>query len=88
MKASANHPDYRPTKISCSCGVVYDTFSTKGDFQVEVCSACHPFYTGKQKILDAAGRVERFNRKYGRKDAAATAAESETKEAATPADDA
>jgi large subunit ribosomal protein L31 len=71
MKASANHPSYIPTKISCSCGVVYDTFSTKGDFQVEVCSACHPFYTGKQKILDAAGRVERFNRKYGRKTAGA-----------------
>ena len=84
MKASANHPEYVPTKIACSCGVVYDTYSTKGDFQVEVCSACHPFYTGKQKILDAAGRVERFNRKYGKK-----TAETETKEdAAAPAADA
>ena len=67
MKASANHPEYTPTSISCSCGVVYQTRSTRDDFQIEVCSACHPFYTGKQKILDAAGRVERFNRKYGRK---------------------
>ena len=81
MKASANHPEYIPTKISCSCGVVYDNYSTKGDFQVEVCSACHPFYTGKQKILDAAGRVERFNRKYGKKTAEAKA---ETTEAAAP----
>lgn len=66
MKASANHPEYTSTKITCSCGVIYDTFSTKDDFQIEVCSACHPFYTGKQKIVDAAGRVERFNRKYKR----------------------
>ena len=86
MKASANHPNYIATKISCSCGVVYDTFSTKGDFQVEVCSACHPFYTGKQKILDAAGRVERFNKKYGRK--SATEGEATTTEAAAPAADA
>ena len=91
MKASANHPNYIPTKISCSCGVVYDTFSTKGDFQVEVCSACHPFYTGKQKILDAAGRVERFNKKYGRKtegtdEKAAPAAEAAPAVEAAPAD--
>ncbi len=86
MKASANHPNYIPTKISCSCGVVYDTFSTKGDFQVEVCSACHPFYTGKQKILDAAGRVERFNRKYGRKSAIETESTEKPADAATAAD--
>ena len=66
MKASANHPEYQSSKISCSCGEVYDTFSTRGDFQVEVCAACHPYYTGKQKIVDAAGRVDRFNRKYNR----------------------
>lgn len=66
MKASANHPQYQPTKITCSCGALYDTYSTRGDFQVEVCSACHPFYTGKQKLLDTAGRVERFNKKYNR----------------------
>ena len=86
MKASANHPDYASTKISCSCGVVYDTFSTKGDFQVEVCAACHPFYTGKQKILDAAGRVERFNKKYNRKpaDEAVEAVEAPTPQAEAP----
>ncbi len=73
MKASANHPEYNPTKITCSCGVVYATHSTRTDFQIEVCSACHPFYTGKQKIVDAAGRVERFNRKYKREAAPAEA---------------
>ncbi len=91
MKASANHPDYNATKISCSCGVVYDTFSTKGDFQVEVCAACHPFYTGKQKILDAAGRVERFNKKYGRKsmvEGDAPAADAPAADAAAPSDNA
>ena len=85
MKASANHPEYTSTKITCSCGVIYDTFSTREDFQIEVCSACHPFYTGKQKIVDAAGRVERFNRKYNRGTAAdATPAADAT---ATTADD-
>jgi large subunit ribosomal protein L31 len=66
MKASANHPHYQPSKITCSCGFEYDTFSTRGDFTVDVCSACHPFYTGKQKLLDTAGRVERFRRKYAK----------------------
>jgi large subunit ribosomal protein L31 len=84
MKASANHPEYTSTKITCSCGVIYDTFSTKDDFQIEVCSACHPFYTGKQKIVDAAGRVERFNRKYKRT-AATDEAAAETDAPATDA---
>ncbi len=66
MKATANHPHYQPSKISCSCGVIYDTFSTRGDFGVDVCAACHPFYTGKQKLLDTAGRVERFRKKYAK----------------------
>ncbi len=87
MKASANHPDYTPTKITCGCGVIYDTFSTRDDFQIEVCSACHPFYTGKQKIVDAAGRVERFNRKYKRnvktEDVAETASAAETETASS-----
>lgn len=65
MRATANHPHYQPAKITCSCGTVYDTFSTRGDFVIDVCAACHPFYTGKQKLLDTAGRVERFRRKYG-----------------------
>jgi large subunit ribosomal protein L31 len=60
------HPEYQPAKITCACGNVVDTYSTRGSFAVEICSACHPFYTGKQKLLDTAGRVERFQRKYGR----------------------
>jgi large subunit ribosomal protein L31 len=66
MKATANHPDYRPSTITCACGQVIETFSTRGDFGVEICSNCHPFYTGKQKLIDTAGRIERFNKKYGR----------------------
>ena len=65
MKATANHPHYRPAKITCACGAVHNTFSTRGDFQVDICSQCHPFFTGKQKLVDTAGRIERFNRKYG-----------------------
>jgi large subunit ribosomal protein L31 len=60
------HPEYQPAKISCACGNVFDTYSTRGSFAVEICSNCHPFYTGKQKLMDTAGRVERFQRKYGR----------------------
>jgi large subunit ribosomal protein L31 len=60
------HPEYKPAKITCACGFNYDTFSTRGDFHVEICSNCHPFYTGKQKLLDTAGRIDRFNKKYGR----------------------
>jgi large subunit ribosomal protein L31 len=59
------HPAYKPAKISCACGVTIETRSTRGDTQVEICSACHPFYTGKQKLVDSAGRVDRFQRKYG-----------------------
>jgi large subunit ribosomal protein L31 len=60
------HPKYEPAKVSCACGEVIDTRTTKGDFSVEICSKCHPFFTGKQKLVDSEGRVERFNRKYGR----------------------
>ena len=66
MKASAIHPDYKPSKITCACGHTIETFSTRGDFGIDICSNCHPFYTGKQKLVDAAGRIERFNKKYGR----------------------
>lgn len=59
------HPEYKQATISCACGATYETRSTKGSFFVEICANCHPFYTGKQKLLDTAGRVERFNRKYG-----------------------
>ena len=60
------HPEYQPAKITCACGNVIETYSTRGSFAVEICSNCHPFYTGKQKLLDTAGRIERFQRKYGR----------------------
>ena len=63
---SAIHPDYQEIEVTCSCGSVFKTMSTmKKALHVEVCSSCHPFYTGKQKIIDTAGRVEKFNRKYG-----------------------
>ena len=57
------HPKYEQTKITCICGNVIETFSTKPSFSVEVCSACHPFFTGKIKLLDMAGRVEKFQKK-------------------------
>lgn len=69
MKADI-HPEYSEVAVTCSCGNSFKTRSTLGrDLQVEVCSACHPFYTGKQKIMDTAGRVDKFRRKYGRKSA-------------------
>ncbi len=60
------HPNYEEINVSCSCGNKFKTRSTAGrDLQIEVCSQCHPFYTGKQKIVDTAGRVEKFRQKYG-----------------------
>ena len=59
------HPAYTEVQVTCSCGNVFTTASTmKKPLHIEVCSACHPFYTGKQKIIDTAGRVEKFNKKY------------------------
>ena len=59
------HPSYRTVRITCVCGSVLETRSTEGkDFTIEICSECHPFYTGKQKLIDSAGRIERFRRKY------------------------
>jgi len=58
------HPEYRAATITCSCGSVLETRTTVGDLSVEICAVCHPFYTGKQRLVDTAGRVERFNRKY------------------------
>ena len=65
------HPEYVETTVHCGCGNEFTTRSTKasGSIHVEVCSACHPFYTGKQKILDTGGRVARFQARYGKKDA-------------------
>ena len=58
------HPKYGKATISCACGNSFETGSTKKNMKVEICSVCHPFFTGKQKIIDTAGRVERFNKKY------------------------
>jgi len=71
MKAAV-HPDYHEVRVHCACGNTFTTRSThRGDVHVEICSACHPFFTGKQKLLDTAGRVERFRRKYANLHAAA-----------------
>jgi len=62
------HPNYSEITVSCSCGETFSTRSTLGkDLHIDVCSKCHPFYTGTQKIMDTAGRVDKFNRKYGKK---------------------
>ena len=60
------HPKYEKTTVTCACGNVFETGSTVKDIKVEICSNCHPFFTGKQKLVDSAGRVERFKRKYAR----------------------
>jgi len=62
------HPKYFDTTITCACGNVIKTRSTVKDLRVEICSACHPFFTGKQKFVDTAGRVEKFMKKYGKKE--------------------
>ena len=60
------HPDYKAITVSCACGFRFETRSTRcKDLRLEICSACHPFFTGKQRIVDATGRVERFRQKYG-----------------------
>jgi large subunit ribosomal protein L31 len=63
MKAKI-HPDYQAVTVVCACGETFVTRSTKKDLRLEICSKCHPFFTGKQKLIDTAGRVERFNRRY------------------------
>jgi len=67
------HPEYVETTITCACGEVIHTRSTRTNLHVEVCSRCHPYFTGKQKLVDTAGRVERFQRKYQRSTASARA---------------
>ncbi|WCK56907.1 50S ribosomal protein L31 [Aneurinibacillus sp. Ricciae_BoGa-3] len=66
MKADI-HPNYKLTKVTCACGNEFETGSVKENLRVEVCSECHPFFTGKQKFLDAGGRVDRFKKKYNMK---------------------
>ena len=77
------HPEFMETKVTCSCGNTFVTRSVKSEMHVELCNQCHPFYTGKQKLVDTGGRVERFQKKYGKRTAApAPEAPSETE---TPA---
>ena len=59
------HPNYKPATITCARGAVWETGSTKQDIHVEVCSKCHPFYTGRQKLVDTGGRVDRFKKRFG-----------------------
>jgi large subunit ribosomal protein L31 len=77
MKADI-HPEYVDATVRCSCGNTFQTRATKSEIHVEICSACHPFYTGKQKLVDTGGRVERFRRRYqGRPAAAPSPAEAQ-----------
>lgn len=62
------HPNYDKSVVSCSCGNTFETKSTKSSIKTEICNECHPFYTGKEKVIDTAGRVERFMKKYGQQD--------------------
>jgi len=61
------HPEYKEVTVHCACGEQWVTRSTRSELRLEICSKCHPFFTGKQKLVDTAGRVEKFNRRYGRK---------------------
>ncbi len=74
------HPPYKAAKVVCACGNVIETRSVRGDFHIEICAACHPFFTGKQKIMDTAGRIERFKTRY-----AATPAKAEHAKKPAPA---
>ena len=65
MKANT-HPDYKLSNVTCSCGHTLQVHGTMGDQTIELCSECHPFYTGKQKLVDTAGRIEKFKKKYGK----------------------
>ena len=70
MPKTGIHPSYENINVKCACGNTFETRSThKGDIVVEICSACHPFFTGKQKLVDTAGRIERFRRKFAATDA-------------------
>jgi large subunit ribosomal protein L31 len=61
------HPEYKKAMVTCVCGNTFETRSTTGDMKLEICSNCHPFFTGRQKLVDSAGRVEKYVKKYGKK---------------------
>jgi large subunit ribosomal protein L31 len=78
------HPDYPSANVKCACGTSFVTRSTRGDFQVDVCSNCHPFYTGTQKLMDTAGRVDRFRKRYATKGGGEATAKAEIAAKAEP----
>ncbi len=82
------HPEYFETEVVCACGNKVTTFATVKNMHLDVCSACHPFYTGKQKLMDSAGRIEKFTRKYGKalQEKKAKAEAEKTAASATPAE--
>ena len=82
MKAEI-HPDYVECAVTCGCGNTFMTFSTRPKINVEICSACHPFYTGQQKFVDTAGRIEKFRRRYARGAAEAAARDASSGDATT-----
>ena len=86
MAKKGIHPVYKPSTITCACGNAVETYSTRGAFSVDICAACHPFYTGKQKFVDAAGRIERFQKKYAAGQAAQAAKTAKADAAAAKAD--
>jgi large subunit ribosomal protein L31 len=77
------HPEYKIATVHCSCGNTFQTRSTRSDLRVEICSNCHPFYTGKQKLVDTGGRVERFQRRYAKQQEQSSARAAE-RERSTP----
>jgi large subunit ribosomal protein L31 len=80
------HPNYPAASVTCACGNKFVTRSTRGDFSVDVCGACHPFYTGTQKLIDTAGRVDRFRKRYEKKASLAPAGAAAAKSAAAAAE--
>ena len=79
------HPNYPAARVTCACGTTFVTRSTRGDFQIDVCSKCHPFYTGTMKLIDTAGRVDRFRKRYEQKKPAAPKAVAAAPAEAAPA---
>jgi len=74
------HPEYKVVTVTCSCGNTFQTRSTSGDLKVEICSQCHPFFTGKQKMIDSAGRIDKFEMRYGKHRKQSKEAKSKEKE--------
>ena len=79
------HPKYHEVQVRCACGTTWTTHSTKPELHLEICSSCHPFFTGKQKLLDTEGRVERFTKKYGAQTSESRKKAAKTKKEAAPA---